>query len=116
MTMKTVIENDQQVEMIDLIKAEFPVQSIRIFGSYAKGNATDDSDLDVLVVLQGENSLTFEQRLAYKVQLSRTLEEIRSLRELDIKIYTDAEWQYLNHSQNWFALEINKTGITIYEQ
>ncbi len=35
---------------ISLVSQEFPVRTLYLFGSYAKGNASDSSDIDIAIV------------------------------------------------------------------
>jgi predicted nucleotidyltransferase len=43
------------LEFYDSVKREFPVKKILLYGSYARDEATDDSDIDVAVVLDEKN-------------------------------------------------------------
>jgi len=45
----TVVDHVRQYA--DLVRRHFDVRSIVLFGSYAKGNAREESDIDVAVVL-----------------------------------------------------------------
>jgi predicted nucleotidyltransferase len=47
-----MLTNDQIDQLVQQIVRRCQPQSVYIFGSYAKGNATARSDLDVLVVMQ----------------------------------------------------------------
>jgi len=39
------------IKELDYLKREFKVKKIGIFGSYVRGDAKDDSDLDILVTV-----------------------------------------------------------------
>jgi predicted nucleotidyltransferase len=43
------------LEFYDSVKHDFPVKKVLLYGSYARGQATVDSDIDVAVVLDEEN-------------------------------------------------------------
>jgi len=49
MDKETVIERVKQYS--DLVRQNFRVKKIILYGSYAKGSAKKDSDIDVAVVL-----------------------------------------------------------------
>jgi len=58
------------------LKMRYPISSLAIFGSYARGEATDNSDLDILVGFNGDIGWEFfdlandlEQLLHKKVDL-----------------------------------------------
>ena len=38
----------------DMFKREFHVSKLGLFGSYARGEATDESDIDLLIEFDGE--------------------------------------------------------------
>jgi len=48
---------DQYIEEIQQIAAKHGVVSVSVFGSYARGQETPESDLDLLVQLDEESSL-----------------------------------------------------------
>ena len=42
---------------IDSIKSRYDIQSVILFGSYAKGTNHEDSDIDVAIVLKNANDI-----------------------------------------------------------
>jgi len=66
------------------------IQSIVLFGSRAKGNATQDSDYDLLVILNRDIDWKFEK------QLSKTFYRI----ELEKDIFTDPHYISVNQLSN----------------
>src|SRR2546421_10456097 len=52
-----MIAREQIQKLADAIAAKFPVEKIILFGSHAYGTPTEDSDVDLLVVMEyaGEN-------------------------------------------------------------
>ncbi len=88
-----------------LIKAQFAdIESAYLFGSYAKGKATDDSDIDLALIF---SRLDDSRRFEIQVQLML----------LAAKIDTRIEPHPISHddfnSGNPFFVEIKKTGIEI---
>lgn len=62
---------------LTLVSQEFPVKNIYLFGSYAKGNAHDYSDIDIAVVSDKFEGIRFndKERLAkYIINTSYDLE------------------------------------------
>lgn len=41
------------------LKKKYPVTNIGVFGSYARGEATDKSDIDIAVEIDGDMGLNF---------------------------------------------------------
>jgi len=52
---------------------EYPIKSMAIFGSYSRGENTDESDLDVLVEFDGSIGIRF-------IDLAEEIEEIVGLK------------------------------------
>ena len=81
--------------------------SLYVFGSYAWGTPTIDSDLDLVVVV--ENS----DKKPYK----RAIEGIRALRGLgiakDILVYTQEEFKVLSEDVSSLLYKVEKEGIRL---
>ena len=90
---------------------------IFLFGSQQRGNATKDSDIDLLVILENRHqlaSLSHRQRAGKVLDLFR----YRSF-GLDALVLTEAEIQQLQatNEEEWdLVLEILKTGKPLYER
>ena len=72
--MKSLKEIKRQLETLDpTLKKNFSVDTIELFGSYVRGEQTDDSDLDVLVTFSEPNNVDLfkfiELRLFLKDEL-----------------------------------------------
>ncbi|MGQ1946623.1 nucleotidyltransferase domain-containing protein [Geofilum sp. OHC36d9] len=90
---------------LDLIKAKFSdIESVYLFGSYAKGKSTDDSDIDVALIF---TSLDDSRRFDIQVQLMLLAAQIDSRIEPHPISHDDF------NSGNPFVVEIKKTGIEV---
>src|SRR6056297_3007546 len=90
---------------LDLIKEKYSdLESVYLFGSYAKGRTTDDSDIDLALVF---NKLEDSRRFDLQVQLMLLAAKIDSRIEPHPLSYEDF------NSGNPFAVEIKKSGIEI---
>jgi predicted nucleotidyltransferase len=101
--------SDEQIEQVKnrLIKAYDPL-AIYIFGSYAWGNPTEDSDLDILVVVDD-----------YKVdRLHDMAEGHKSLIGMgifkDIVLYNKQQFEKSSADQLSLCYKICKAGKKIY--
>ena len=90
---------------IQLIKEKYSdIESAYLFGSYAKGKSTDDSDIDLaLIFTQLDDSRRFEMQ----VQLMLLAAQIDSRIEPHPISHEDF------NSGNPFVIEIKKTGIEV---
>jgi len=91
------------------------VYKIILFGSYAKGTATEDSDIDLVVILDTEEfAKTFDERMDRRRPVSRALLEINRLFSMDIIVYSKGEFEYLDKKESDFVREVKDTGREIY--
>ena len=100
-------------QIVESLKAADPYKII-LFGSYAKGTATKDSDIDLMVILDNDfvsKNYDNKWRRNYKVM------QLVSLHcDIDFKIYSRAEFKKLKDRDNFFIYEVERTGKTIYEK
>ncbi|MDY6801894.1 MAG: nucleotidyltransferase domain-containing protein [Bacteroidota bacterium] len=90
---------------LDLIKEKFTdIEKVYLFGSYAKGKSTEDSDIDVALIF---TNLDDSKRFDIQVQLMMLAAEIDSRIEPHPISYDDFV------SGNPFVIEIKKTGIEV---
>ncbi len=90
---------------LELIKEKYSnIESAYLFGSYAKGNSTEDSDIDIALIFTNLND---SQRFEIQVQLMLLAAEIDSRIEPHPISREDFS------SGNPFIDEIKKTGIQI---
>ena len=90
---------------LDLIKKQFTdIEKVYLFGSYAKGKSTEDSDIDVALIF---SNLDDSKRFDIQVQLMMLAAQIDSRIEPHPISHADFD------SGNPFVIEIKKTGIEI---
>jgi predicted nucleotidyltransferase len=85
-------------------------QKIILFGSYARGNETDESDLDLLIVIENSDLPLYKRSRAIRKCLRGMTDVPR-----DILVYTQdeiAEWAPVKFS---FISNILAYGKTLYE-
>jgi predicted nucleotidyltransferase len=111
MDINTVLNN-----LILSLKPSDPYKII-LFGSYANGNPNEDSDIDLMVILDNNDvSKTYEERLNKKVWIRSLVLEINRKIPLDILVYSKAELKKIKEYGNYFIDEVERTGKVIYEK
>jgi len=112
-----IMQNQHLIdEMTERLKELKPYKVI-LFGSYAKGTATKDSDLDVLVVLDSNDfAKTFKEQNARYLLASNAVREINYKIPMDILVYSVAEYNYISEQNTLFFREIKNTGKILYEK
>lgn len=97
-------------EMVTKIAKQFDPEKIILFGSYARGEATENSDVDLLVLMEpvaprGQRSAPIIRMLA-EAYVEPIDIVVRSPQGLE-------QWQDIPGS---FAYQISKEGIVLYEK
>jgi len=91
------------------------IYKIILFGSYANNTATEDSDIDLVVILDTEEfAKTVNERLNRKQPVNKALHIIRYDYAMDIIVYSKGEFEYLDKMESDFVKEIKSTGIELY--
>ena len=107
----TVLEH-----LIFCLKSSDPYKII-LFGSYAQGKPTENSDVDIMVILDNHHvSKTYEERLNKRLFVRNLVLEVNRKIPLDILVYSKEELNLMKQYGNYFIEEIEKTGKTVYEK
>ena len=86
---------DEILEEAEKICREENVESLYLFGSYAKGNATDTSDVDLFV--KGAKNMAI---------LRDKLENIRTLKKIDLVDYDNCRNESLKEAMDRYGKKI----------
>jgi predicted nucleotidyltransferase len=90
---------------LDLIRSQYPgIEKVYLFGSYAKGKFTEDSDIDLALIF---NVLDDSKRFDTQVQLMLLASQI------DSRIEPHPISQLDFNSGNPFVVEIKRTGVEV---
>ena len=95
-------------EMTRRLVAEFQPTQIFLFGSHAWGQPTEDSDVDLLVIVPSSEKSPRERRL----QARRCLRDLSTPR--DILVETQAEVERANCIYTTLESEILDRGVRLY--
>ncbi len=95
-------------EWVPRIVAEMRPERIILFGSAARGEAGESSDIDLAIVAPTE--LGFFDRIGQAMRL------YGGKREINVLVYTPAEWQRMLDEQRRFILRVVSEGIVLYER
>jgi len=89
-------------------------EKVILFGSYAWGQPTEDSDIDLVVVLrEGRMPQTYQDRTANRLRVRRALDAVNREYAMDLLVYTAPEWKMFQESGGSFAKEILSRGIEV---
>jgi predicted nucleotidyltransferase len=102
-----IIKNIRQIEPHKII----------LFGSYADGSFSEDSDLDLIVILDSsEIAKNYDEKMRNKLLVRRSIYELSRKVPVDLVVYTKGEYDIISKSGNSFYNEIKNTGKTLYEK
>jgi predicted nucleotidyltransferase len=103
-------------ELVQSLKPSDPYKIV-LFGSYANGTETPDSDVDLMVILDNNDvAKTYEERSNKKLRIYKLVRDINYKTALDILVYSKEELKMLKNYGNFFIDEIEKKGKVIYEK
>ncbi|MBI5472855.1 MAG: nucleotidyltransferase domain-containing protein [Ignavibacteriae bacterium] len=92
----------------DIVKKCKPLKII-LFGSYARGNTTEDNDIDLLIILNMRG--TSSQKIR-RVRSSVTREGFG----LDVVVRSPARLRKALAGRDWFIQEAVRDGRVLYER
>jgi uncharacterized protein len=98
-------------QVVDQIK-QFDPEKIILFGSYAYGTPTDDSDIDLFVI----KNIDLQDIRETRIEIRRSLFNIRYENQIDIDLLVDNE-DHINYRINIgdkFYEELTTKGKILY--
>ena len=90
------------------IKKEYRAERVILFGSYARGDATEDSDVDLLVVARTKER--FFERMA---SVRRLIRDLRDGLPVSPIVLTPGELEKRRQAGDPFVREILDTGVSL---
>ena len=94
-------------QLADRVVDEFQPERIILFGSYAYGTVTPDSDVDLLVIMR------FEGKGPYKA--AEIMNRVRPRFALDLLVRTPEQVRQRLAWNDFFLREITEKGRVLYE-
>lgn len=111
------MQGDKYIPLItEKLKKTNP-EKIILFGSYAYGENTIDSDLDILVVTS-DNLIpsSFSEKSKIYLKISRAISDIKKEFPIDLIVHTKAMHAKFIETNSLFAREILTNGKILYEK
>ena len=102
-----IVENIRQVDPHKII----------LFGSSVNGVLREDSDLDLVVILDShEITKSYDDRIKNKLLVRRAVYELSKKVPVDLVVYTKGEYDIISKSGGSFYNQIEATGKVLYEK
>lgn len=100
--------NNEKIEnIVQKLKAYNP-QKVILFGSYARGDVNEASDIDMLIIKDTNTKFT--------KRIDEVLDICDDCTKLEPLVYTPEEIANMVANQNDFICTVLKEGIVVYEQ
>ena len=99
--------------MVRLIVNAVDPEKVILFGSQSRGDATPQSDVDLVVIEAGSFDAT-RSRLKEEARLYKTLARVRVRK--DILVYSAADVEYWKDSLNYVLARALREGRVLYER
>jgi predicted nucleotidyltransferase len=97
-------------EIIECLRPLDP-EKVILFGSYANGNATEDSDIDLYIVTKDDFiPQNYDEKINLKLKVAYLLDSIRDKFSLDIVVHTKKMAQLFSVQNSMFYKEIYSRG------
>ena len=99
--------NKEVERSVDKIKKQYKPEKIFVFGSFASGRITADSDIDFFIVKKTTKARRERQREVSRILIDREV-------PVDILVYTPAETARRQRIGDPFILDILNSGKLVY--
>jgi predicted nucleotidyltransferase len=106
-TQRTRITQEAIDDVVRQIAEKFHPQKIILFGSYARGNPRPESDVDLLVVMDGAEK---KRRPSLEIRQS-----LGAMFGLDLIVYSPKQLKDRLEMEDWFLRDAVETGKVVYE-
>ena len=103
-----MVDRNQIQATCDDIVREFAPLKVILFGSHADGAPRDDSDVDLLVVMDVPESQTRSKAVEIRQRIPHRL-------RLDLLVRSPGEIAYRVAHNDWFLREVIERGQVLYE-
>lgn len=104
------------IAQIGLSLRSLNVNKVILFGSYAKGTQSDDSDIDLLVVTNDNFVFeSFSQKMESKLIIANALYPLRKFADIDLIVHTKPMFEKFLQLDSSFKKDIISHGSVIYE-
>jgi len=104
-----MVEHHNILEYVNQLARAFDPERVILFGSYARGNPTEDSDVDLLIVMDHQKRKNVEQAVEIDVKMHRSF-------PLDLIVRTPSEVKRRLGQGDVFLQAVFQEGEVLYER
>ncbi|MBU4023137.1 nucleotidyltransferase domain-containing protein [Patescibacteria group bacterium] len=96
-------------KIVDRIVENYKPEKIVLFGSFANGKPTEDSDIDLFIIKKTKKNLLERIREVDRILINRTI-------PLDVLVYTPKQTRERLNLGDFFVEDIMNNGKVLYEK
>ncbi len=102
-------------QIVEHLKRSYP-EKIILFGSYAYGTPTEQSDVDLLVVINDDSfPQNYREKSQMYLKVAKEITDFRKQISIDLIVYTKPMYQQFIELESLFSKEILQQGDLLYE-
>jgi predicted nucleotidyltransferase len=105
------LDDAMKAEIVNRLRAVMPVERIVLFGSYARGDYHEASDVDLVVVASSAGDMFERTRPAL-----RALSGCAGRLDIEPHVYTATEYHEMLKREIPLVLRAESEGVVLYEQ
>lgn len=111
-----LMTKNEIISQVKLALHDLDVNKVILFGSYAKGTHSNESDIDLLVVTNDNFVFeSFAQKMEVKLKIANALISLRKRADIDLIVHTKPMFDQFLKLNGSFKKEIMSSGAVIYE-
>jgi predicted nucleotidyltransferase len=111
-TLPKIDMEDLQEKIVKRLKTLNP-QKIILFGSYAYGNANENSDIDLFLV---KDDLKIEELTSYELQAMKKLQDLVSRYKIGFDVLSAPTKELQDREDYFYKVDILQKGKVLYAQ
>ncbi|QTA80227.1 Nucleotidyltransferase domain-containing protein [Desulfonema limicola] len=97
-------------ELKNILSQLNPYKAV-LFGSSVRGEINDDSDIDLIVVLnKNQMPQNFDERIKNYSSVKNYFRSLKSKVPMDLIVYTIPEWEHFLEADNSFTRDVLEKG------
>jgi len=112
-----MLQNETRQRIVNTLSEDLSLYKIILFGSFAYGNPTKESDIDLIVVTNDDSIPgSYEENIRNYLRVSSVLRDIKKDMAMDLIVYTKPMYDKFVQLGSMFSKEILKKGEILYER
>jgi predicted nucleotidyltransferase len=102
------VKRQERIAHVIVSLEEYNPQRVIVFGSSARGDEDEYSDLDLVIIKETQER--------FLDRLERVYELVKPTFAMDVLVYTPQEFAKMQERENPFIEMVMKEGVVIYER